>query len=90
MAATDKILQEAQNIMALQNTDTPLKAALKSTLVFNLNLLYIWIDHKGIYKIFHTNGNPSQPQLKRKTLSTIYIALYVKCGCRVFYIFHTS
>ena len=46
MAATDKILQEAQNIMALQNTDTPLKAALKSTLVFNLNLnlLDIWID----------------------------------------------
>ena len=25
MAAQDKILQEAQNIMALQNTDTPLK-----------------------------------------------------------------
>ena len=27
MAANDKILQEAQNIMALQNTDTPLKAS---------------------------------------------------------------
>jgi hypothetical protein len=33
MAAQDKILQEAQNIMALQNTDTPLKAGLEKTRV---------------------------------------------------------
>jgi len=32
MAATDKILQEAQNIMALQNTDTPLKGGLNTPL----------------------------------------------------------
>jgi hypothetical protein len=34
MAAQDKILQEAQNIMALQNTDTPLKAGLQKTRFF--------------------------------------------------------
>jgi len=32
MAATDHILQEAQNIMALQNTDTPLKGGLNTPL----------------------------------------------------------
>ena len=30
MAAQDKILQEAQNIMALQNTDTPLKVGTRN------------------------------------------------------------
>jgi hypothetical protein len=37
MAAQDKILQEAQNIMALQNTDTPLKAGLQKARVFKKN-----------------------------------------------------
>ena len=32
MAAQDKILQEAQNIMALQNTDTPLKGGINTPL----------------------------------------------------------
>ena len=32
MAAQDKILQEAQNIMALQNTDTPLKGGMNTPL----------------------------------------------------------
>jgi hypothetical protein len=32
MAAQDKILQEAQNIMALQNTDTPLKGGVNTPL----------------------------------------------------------
>ena len=32
MAGQDKILQEAQNIMALQNTDTPLKGGLNTPL----------------------------------------------------------